>query len=229
MELGGLIWKEGQKKLPVSRDARNVIEGAGHVWTFYKHLFDRNSIDNGGLAIIQTIRYRENPDEPFFNAFWDGEQMFYGTGQKKFTKSFTSDLDIIAHELTHGVVDYEARLKYEFEPGALNESFADVFGILVKQWANKTQAKKSDWLIGKNILIGVNALRSLKEPGKAFKNDPVFDDDEQVAHMKNYKKLPNTENGDYGGVHINSGIPNHAFYITAIELAGNAWERAGVI
>jgi Zn-dependent metalloprotease len=229
MELGELIWKEGQKKLPVSRDGRNVIEGAGHVWSFYKKLFDRNSIDNTGLAIIQTIKYRENPDEPFFNAFWDGEQMFYGTGQKKFTKSFTSDLDIIAHELTHGVVDYEARLKYEFQPGALNESFADVFGILVKQWVNKTPAKKSDWLIGKNILIAVNALRSMKEPGKAFKNDPVFDDDEQVAHMKEYKKLPNTENGDYGGVHINSGIPNHAFYITATELAGNAWEKAGVV
>lgn len=229
MELGELIWKEGQKKLPVNRDARNVIEGAGHVWKFYKKLFNRNSIDNAGLAIIQTIKYRENPDEPFFNAFWDGEQMFYGTGKKKFTKSFTSDLDIIAHELTHGVVDYEARLKYEFQPGALNESFADVFGILIKQWVNKTPAKKSDWLIGKNILIGVNALRSMKEPGKAYKNDPVFDDDEQVAHMKHYKKLPNTENGDYGGVHINSGIPNLAFYITAIELAGNAWEKAGVI
>src|SRR5204863_229229 len=87
-----------------------------------------------------------------FNAFWDGEQMFYGTGQKKFTKSFTSDLDIIAHELTHGVVDYEARLKYEFQPGALNESFADVFGILVKQWVNKTPAKKSDCLIGKGSI-----------------------------------------------------------------------------
>jgi len=229
MDLGELIWKEGQKKLPVNKDARNVIDGAGHVWKFYKRIFNRNSIDNMGLAIIQTIRYRENPQEPFFNAFWDGEQMFYGTGQKKFTKSFTTDLDIIAHELTHGVVDYEARLKYEFQPGALNESFADVFGILIKQWVNKTPAKKSDWLIGKNILIGVNALRSMKEPGKAYKNDPAFDDDEQVAHMKDYKKLPNTENGDYGGVHINSGIPNHAFYIAATELAGYAWEKAGAI
>jgi Zn-dependent metalloprotease len=88
MELGELIWKEGQKKLPVGRDGRNVIEGAGHVWKFYKKLFNRNSIDSMGLPIIQTIRYRENPDEPFFNAFWDGEQMLYGTGKKKIYKEF---------------------------------------------------------------------------------------------------------------------------------------------
>jgi Zn-dependent metalloprotease len=227
MSVGQLIWKEGQKDMPKSKDALNVIEGAGNVWNFYKKLFNRNSIDNAGLPLIQTIRYREHPLKPFFNAFWDGQQMFYGTGMPQLTNSFTSDLDIIAHELTHGVIDFEARLEYENQSGALNESFADVFGILVKQWVNKTDARKSDWLIGSNILKGTNALRSLKAPGTAYKNDPVFGDDPQPAHMKNFVKLPNTENGDYGGVHYNSGITNFAFYVASFELGGNAWEKTG--
>ena len=229
MDIGELIWKEGQKKMPALKDAKNVITGSGHVWKFYKKLFSRNSIDNKGMAIIQTIRYRERKISPFFNAFWDGEQMYYGTGKKKFTNSFTSDLDIIGHELTHGVIDFEAALEYENQSGALNESFADVFGILIKQWANKTTARKSDWLIGKNILIGKNALRSMKAPGTAYKNDPVFGDDPQPAVMADFQHMPNTEDDDYGGVHYNSGITNFAFYITSFELNGNAWEKAGAI
>jgi Zn-dependent metalloprotease len=229
MSLGELVWKEGQSQLPNSKEAKNVIEGAGNVWNFYKKLFNRNSINNAGMPIIQTVRYREHSLKPFVNAFWDGQQMYYGTGMKGVTNSFTSDLDIIAHELTHGVIDFEAMLEYENQSGALNESFADVFGILVKQWANKTAAKKSNWLIGSNILKGKNALRSLKAPGTAYKNDAVFGDDPQPGHMKQFVKLPNTDAGDYGGVHFNSGIPNHAFYVASVELGGNAWEKTGAV
>jgi len=228
LALGKLIWKEGQKTMPRNdRDAKNVITGAGNVWSFYKKFFNRNSLDNHGLPLIQTIRYRENPQEPFYNAFWDGEQMFYGTGNPKFTNSFTEDLDIIGHELTHGVVDFEAQLEYKFQSGALNESYADVFGSLIKQWVHKTPARKADWLIGSNVLKGKNALRSMKAPGTAFLNDPIFGDDPQPATMKGFQKLPNTEDGDYGGVHINSGIPNFAFYVASFEINGNAWEKAG--
>ncbi len=226
--IGSLVWKEGQQ-MPVDTDSKNVIEGAGHVWSFYKKLFRRNSIDNKGMAIIQTVRFRDNPIKPFFNAFWDGEQMFYGTGLSQYTNSFTSDLDIIAHELTHGVIDHECKLLYENQSGALNESFADVFGILVKQWANNTDARQSDWLIGSNILKGKNALRSMAQPGMGFRNDPVFGNDPQPGHMKQFVKMPNTEQGDNGGVHYNSGIPNHAFYIASYELGGNAWETTGPI
>ena len=228
LALGKLIWKEGQKTMPRNdRDAKNVITGAGNVWSFYKKFFNRNSLDNHGLPLIQTIRYRENPQEPFYNAFWDGEQMFYGTGNPKFTNSFTEDLDIIGHELTHGVVDFEAQLEYKFQSGALNESYADVFGSLIKQWVHKTPARKADWLIGSKVLKGKNALRSMKAPGTAFLNDPIFGDDPQPATMKGFQKLPNTEDGDYGGVHINSGIPNFAFYVASFEISGNAWEKAG--
>ncbi len=227
MALGKLIWKEGQPMPKRDREATNVITGAGHVWNFYKKVFKRNSIDNQGLLIIQTVRYRDNPFEDYYNAFWDGEQMFYGTGNRKYTGTFTGDLDIIAHKLTHGVIDFESKLNYEKQSGALNESFADVFGIMIKQWANKTQARKSDWLIGKNILKGKNALRSLKAPGTAYTNDPIFGDDPQPAVMKDFVKLPNTEKGDWGGVHYNSGIPNYAFYVASYELGGYAWEKTG--
>lgn len=227
LALGKLIWKEGQTMPAKDKDAKNVIAGAGNVWNFYKKLFGRNSLDNHGLSLIQTIRYRENPHEPFYNAFWDGEQMFYGTGDPKYTNSFTTDLDIIGHELTHGVIDFEAQLEYKNQSGALNESYADVFGILVKQWVNKTPARKADWLIGSNVLKGKNALRSMKAPGTAFLHDPIFGDDPQPATMKKFQHLPNTEDGDYGGVHINSGIPNHAFYVASFEINGNAWEKAG--
>ncbi len=226
---GNLIWEEGDETMPESEDAKNVIAGAGYVWNFYKKLFNRNSIDNKGMQLKQTICYREKKSKPYFNAFWDGRQMYYGSGSKKFTNSFTTDLDIIGHELSHAVIDYEARLFYRNQSGALNESFADVFGILIKQWANKTPARKADWLIGKNILIGRNALRSMKAPGNAFKNDPVFGNDPQPAIMKDFMKMPNTEDDDYGGVHYNSGITNHAFYITAFELNGNAWDKAGAV
>jgi Zn-dependent metalloprotease len=226
---GDLVWKEGDKKIKLSKDAKNVIAGAGHVWNFYKKIFNRNSIDDKGMPLNQTIGYREKNSKPYFNAFWDGRQMYYGSGSPRFTNSFTTDLDIIGHELSHAVIDFEAALHYRNQSGALNESFADVFGILIKQWANKTSARKSDWLIGKNILIRKNALRSMKSPGKAFRNDPVFGDDPQPAVMKDFVKLPNTEDGDYGGVHYNSGITNHAFYITAFELNGNAWTKAGAI
>ena len=229
MQIGELIWKEGQAKMPLVQDAVNVIEGAGNVWAFYKKVLKRNSIDDKGMAILQNIRYRENKLKPFFNAFWDGEQMFYGTGDPKFTKSFTSDLDIIGHELTHGVIDYEAALNYENQSGSLNESYADVFGILIKQYTNKTSARTANWLIGENTIKGINALRSMKEPGTAYKNDPLFGSDPQAGYMKDFMQMPNTPDNDYGGVHYNSGIPNNAFYITAFEMNGNAWDKAGVI
>jgi Zn-dependent metalloprotease len=92
-------------------------------------------------------------------------------------------------------------------------------GILVKQKYKKQTAKKSDWLIGEGLIPGIRALRSMKNPGTAY------DGDNQPDHMDNY----DTTTADYGGVHINSGIPNKAFYLTATEIGGNAWTKAGLI
>lgn len=225
---GTQLWQTGDAALPADADARKVIEGAEKTLAFYKKLFNRQSINDKGMIIRQSVHYRENPKKVFDNALWDGEQMIYGDGDGVYTASFTSDLDIIAHELTHGVIDFTARLTYENQSGALNESFADVFGILVKQWSNKTPAKKSDWLVGKEVLKGDQyALRSLKSPGSAYKNHPELGNDPQPAVMSQFIKMDKIK--DHGGVHYNSGIPNFAFYVAASELGGFAWEKAGQI
>jgi Zn-dependent metalloprotease len=134
---------------------------------------------------------------------------------------------VIGHELTHGVTQYEANLAYWDQSGALNESLSDVFGSLVKQYQRKQTASQADWIIGEGLFTSnVNGvgIRSMKAPGTAY-DDPVLGKDPQPAHMKDYVRTVE----DNGGVHINSGIPNHAFYITALEMGGHAWEKAGLI
>jgi Zn-dependent metalloprotease len=157
--------------------------------------------------------------------------MVFGDGDGILFSRFTGSLDIVAHELSHGVTEFTAGLEYHKQPGALNESMSDVFGSLVKQFAARQDAASADWLIGDSIFTPAfagDALRSLKAPGEAYDNDE-FGKDPQPRHMDNYQDLPDTRGGDNGGVHINSGIPNHAFYLTATAIGGNAWDAAGHI
>jgi Zn-dependent metalloprotease len=219
---GKLVRGEGG---PRSKDTmvNEAYDGSGKTYNFFMNVFKRNSIDDRGLRLDSTVHYGRK----YMNAFWDGQQMVYGDGDGEIFERFTKSLDIIGHELSHGVTQYEAGLIYEDQPGALNEHFSDVFGVLVKQYARKQRADKADWLIGKGIfskgIKGV-ALRSMKAPGTAF-NDPLIGKDDQPAHMDDYVKTLE----DNGGVHINSGIPNKAFYELAVRLGGYAWERAGQI
>jgi Zn-dependent metalloprotease len=114
-----------------------------------------------------------------------------------------------------------------FQPGALNESISDVFGSLIRQRALQQTAADADWLIGAGLFtarVNGSALRSMKAPGTAY-DDPVLGRDPQPDHMDRY----NTTYLDNGGVHINSGIPNRAFYQVAVDLGGYAWEKAGRI
>src|SRR5262249_21320073 len=140
---------------------------------------------------------------------------------------FTISLDVIGHELTHGVTGSEVNLQYLNQSGALNESISDVFGSLIKQKHLSQTAETADWLIGKGLFTakvqGV-ALRSMKAPGTAF-DDPVLGKDPQPGHMRDYV----TSMSDNGGVHINSGIPNRAFYLVSAALGGHAWEAPGHI
>jgi Zn-dependent metalloprotease len=219
---GKLVRAEGAS---TSRD-KQVNESynySGTVYDFYKTVFTRNSVDDRGMRLDSTVHYSRQYD----NAFWNGMQMVYGDGDGELFQRFTKCLDVIGHELTHGVTQYEAGLKYQGQPGALNESMSDVFGVLIKQWKLGQTASQADWLIGAGLLArGVNgvALRSMKAPGTAY-DDPQLGKDPQPDHMRNYYR----GNEDNGGVHINSGIPNRAFYLTAIALGGKAWERAGRI
>ena len=219
---GKLVRGEGGKK---SKDvaANEAYDGSGNTYDFYQKVFQRNSIDDRGMRLDSSVHYRRD----FNNAFWNGQQMVYGDGDGQIFQRFTKCLDVIGHELTHGVTQYEAGLVYQDQPGALNEHFSDVFGSLVKQYAKKQTAKQADWLIGEGLLAsnihGV-ALRSMKAPGTAY-NDPILGRDPQPAHMKDFVKTTS----DSGGVHINSGIPNKVFYEVAIALGGNAWGKAGNI
>jgi Zn-dependent metalloprotease len=204
-------------------DVDEAYEGAGVTYDLYKDVFKRNSIDNNGLRLDSTVHYGQQ----FNNAFWNGQQMVYGDGDGDLFKRFTIAVDVIGHELTHGVTQFSAGLIYQDQSGALNESISDVFGSLVKQYSLKQTADQADWLIGAGLLAdGVNgqALRSMAAPGTAY-DDPVLGKDPQPAHMKHFVGT----RSDHGGVHINSGIPNHAFFILATTLKGNAWEKAGQI
>jgi Zn-dependent metalloprotease len=138
---------------------------------------------------------------------------------------------VIAHELTHGVTDNTSGFEYHKQSGALNESMSDVFGSLVKQWSLKQTADEADWLIGADVWtpgIGGDALRSMKDPGHAYDN-PVFGKDPQPDRMSKFLHLPDIKQSDFGGVHFNSGIPNKAFYLTAVRIGGFAYEAAGTI
>src|SRR5262249_45940452 len=112
------------------------------------------------------------------------------------------------------------------ESGALNESVSDVFGSVVKQWALGQDVMTADWLIGAEVFtpaLGGDALRSMKAPGTAYDN-PLIGRDPQPGRMDDYKTLPDTRRGDNGGVHINSGIPNHAFFLLAASIGGGSWD-----
>jgi len=201
-----------------------AYDGLGDTHEFYRTALNRNSIDDQGMPLSATVHYGRRYD----NAFWDGRRMVFGDGDGVLFNRFTIAVDITAHEMTHGVTESEAQLIYANQSGALNESLSDVFGSLVKQYRNgKQDATEADWLIGEGLLaedVQGTALRSMKEPGTAF-DDPVLGKDPQPGHMDDYVRTDE----DNGGVHINSGIPNRAFYLVATAIGGFAGDRAGRI
>jgi Zn-dependent metalloprotease len=203
------------------QQADEIYEWLGVTFDFYNKAYGRNSIDGGGLPLVATVHYSVNYD----NAFWEGSQMVYGDGDQQIFKTFTGPLDVTGHELTHGVTQYSGGLDYRGQSGALNESISDVFGSLVKQYHLGQTADQADWLIGQGMFTdtvrGV-ALRSMKAPGTAY-DDPNLGKDPQPGEMANYVET----DSDNGGVHVNSGIPNHAFYLAATAIGGHAWEKAG--
>jgi Zn-dependent metalloprotease len=214
---GTLVRSEGQPAV-ADVSVNQAYDGFGATYKLFWEVFHRDSIDDKGMPINGLVHYGSNYD----NAFWDGAgHMFFGDGDGQYLLDTTRGLDVIGHELTHGVTQDEANLTYSGQSGALNESISDVFGSLVKQYSMGQSADQADWLIGADI-VGPElspALRSMKEPGKANPHDT------QPADMDHYVHTTS----DNGGVHTNSGIPNHAFYVVATTLGGNAWEAPGTI
>ncbi|QRM32007.1 M4 family metallopeptidase [Microvirga sp. VF16] len=217
--------EQGEESADIS--VNRAFDGLGATREFYREVLDRNSIDDQGMRLDGYVHYGAG----YNNAFWDGQQMVFGDGDGVMFTDFTSSLDVIGHELTHGVTEHVAGLEYHKQSGALNESMSDVFGSLVKQWSLGQTAEQADWLIGAEVFtpgIEADALRSMKAPGTAYDNE-TFGKDPQPDHMSKFVHLPDTEEGDYGGVHINSGIPNKAFYLTATAIGGYAWEAPALI
>jgi Zn-dependent metalloprotease len=201
------VRKEGE---PAINDpsVNAVYDNGMIVRNYFKEVLKWNSVDNAGLDLVFNVHFLMR----YNNAFWDGEQMSFGDGDGTNFTGFVNALDVIGHELAHGVVQYTANLEYKSQSGALNEHFADVFGSAVKQWHLKQTEKTADWLIGEVCLIGRfkgKAIRSMKAPA-----DMAAVMMAQPDHMTKIF----TGKADNGGVHINSGIPNKAFYLTAMDI-----------
>jgi len=219
---GTIVRAEGQGPTQ-DVSVNEAYDGLGATFDFYDRVFGRNSIDDSGLKLDATVHFGDH----YNNAFWNSEQMVFGDGDGEIFNRFTIAIDVIGHELTHGVTEDESQLQYFNQSGALNESLSDVFGSLIKQyWKNQT-SDQADWLIGQGLLApGIQgvALRSMKDPGSAF-DDPKLGKDPQPKTMAKFVQTFE----DNGGVHINSGIPNYAFFLTAKQIGGQAWEKAGRI
>ena len=195
--------------------AKSVFNATSRVADFFQEIFGRNSINNRGLDLVSSVHY----DEDYNNAFWNGQQMVYGDGDGSVFIDFWRSPDVIGHELTHGITQYESGLRYIGEPGALNESISDVFGAVFHQWLNKWPASEpKGWLIGAGIM-GKDAtaknktcLRDMLKPGASHCLSRQPDSYEDF--------IPG------GDVHQNSGIPNKAFAVFAQGVGGNAWDKA---
>ena len=200
-----------------------AYDGLGATFQMLLDAFARNSVDGKGVPLNASVHYGSGYD----NAFWNGERMVFGDGDGEVFQGFTASTTVIGHELGHGVIQATAGLEYQGQPGALNESLADVFGALTEQHLLDQTADEATWLIGAGIFtptVKGKALRSMLHPGTAY-DDPELGKDPQPADMSGF--VHTTE--DNGGVHINSGIPNRAFALFAVALGGKAWETAGSV
>lgn len=176
---------------------------AGIAYEYFRSTFGRNSINGSGGNIISFVNVADEDGGGLDNAFWNGSSMFYGNGRDAFFP-LAAALDVAAHEMSHGVIQNTANLEYQGESGALNESFADVFGVLVD---------RDDWLLGEDVVrqgaFPTGALRNMQNPNNG--GSRLGDRGWQPAHVDEqyFGDLNN------GGVHINSGIVNRAFYLFA--------------
>ena len=186
---------------------------AGLAFEYFRNTHQRNSLDGSGGTVYSIANF--DIDD---NAFWNGRFIVYGNGRNAFSGSLARAVDVAGHELTHGVIEKTASLIYEFQSGALNESFADIFGAMMD---------RDDWQIGEEI-VRLNqypngAMRDMADPNNGGRSSQDIGRGWQPKHMNEYLNLNIDQ--DNGGVHINSGIPNHAFYRFAIQVGKETAEK----
>lgn len=197
---GTLVRKEGDPP-STDEDVNHAYDYTGDVYKFYEQKLERRSYDGNDAPLRSTVHYAEAVGVPFENAFWNGKQMVFGNG-------YTKALDVVGHELTHGVTQYTSELREEGQSGALNESFSDMMGESVENFINGS----TNWELGENLPIG--AIRSLAEPNK-YKE--MLGSGDSHPDPKTLSEWDPTCK-DSGGVHINSTITSHAYYLVANKL-----------
>ncbi|WP_188454939.1 M4 family metallopeptidase [Virgibacillus oceani] len=203
--------KSSSWKDEYQRPAVDAHYNSETVYEYYLNEHGRNSLDGEGMAIKSYVHFGNN----YNNAFWNGRYMTYGDGDGEYMVPLAAGLDVAAHEMTHGVISHSANLQYRFQPGALNESFADVFGALIDE---------EDWELGEDIMAptakaeGRIALRSLSNPDQFPVSEAraPYGDGMYPEHMDEFYDMP--INVDNGGVHVNSSITNHAAYLIGQQI-----------
>lgn len=187
---------------------------AGEAFSYYKETFNRNSINGQGGNILSFINIVDEDGDDMDNAYWNGQAMFYGNGNTTFTSPLAKSLDVAGHEMTHGVIQSTANLEYQGESGALNESLADVFAVMID---------RDDWKVGEGVvntaIFSNNALRDLSNPHNGASQLG------QAGWQPQHTNEQFTGSQDNGGVHINSGIPNRAFFLFATAIGKNKAEQ----
>ncbi|WP_166921324.1 M4 family metallopeptidase [Flavobacterium poyangense] len=189
--------------------------GAEMTYDYFSLVHGRNSFDNAGAKIKSYVHYNlvaaGYPDNN--NAFWNGSVMTYGDGTGTGGFDILTAMDVAGHEIGHAVCTYTANLAYQKESGAMNEGFSDIWGACIEYRAAPT---KGTWLVGEDIerRSGHAALRSMSDPNSEGQPDTYGG-----TYWKNVNCTPSNSN-DYCGVHTNSGVLNHWFYILAVGKSG---------
>lgn len=183
-------------------------------YEYFRNTFNRNSINGEGGTIISIINVAD-PDDGggLDNAFWNGRAMFYGNGRVAF-EPLAAALDVAGHEMSHGVIQNTANLEYRNQSGAINESFADIFGAMID---------RDDWLLAEDVVnrqvFSSGAMRDMQNPNNG--GSGLSDTGWQPKDMTEFY----TGSANNGGVHINSGIPNRAFYLVATDIGRDKAEQ----
>ena len=206
---GRAIRRQPPSEWPPS--AVSAHANAETVARFLRDVLKRDGIDGTGGPLVSTIDCVVLDDSQrageWLNAYWDPQalQMVYGQRVRQGGPPFSiaAMLDIVAHEMFHGVTDSTARLEYAGQSGALNESYSDIFGVIVQN-AGQADRNKWGWRVGVGFEADGQALRDLEFPQRH----------KQPAHMDHFRVVrgPPDEDNDWGGVHKNSGIHNHAAF-----------------
>lgn len=193
---GTLLFNEGGSSSDTT--AMAAYNNGGTTYNYYSSKHGRDSYNGSGATITQTVHYSSS----YNNAYWNGSQMVYGDGDGSTFSPLSQALDVVAHELTHAVTEYEANLTYSYESGALNEAMSDVFGAATEAYSDGAVGSNT-WKIGEDVYTPGTSGDALR-----YMNNPTADGSSYDYYPERY-----TGSQDNGGVHLNSGIANLAFYL----------------